>query len=85
MPDADADHAASDTTPLPHGGRVADQEGAGEQITPATAPAPLPIAPKRRGPGPLGRLVSLIITVGLAWALTVAITAWLLGLFLTRG
>ena len=33
----------------------------------------------------MGRLVSLIITVGLAWALTVAITVWLLGLFLSRG
>jgi hypothetical protein len=40
---------------------------------------------KRLGAGPLGRLVSLIVTVGLAWALTVAITAWLLGLFLARG
>jgi hypothetical protein len=30
-------------------------------------------------------LLSIIVSVGLAWALTVAITAWLLGLFLTRG
>ena len=32
-----------------------------------------------------GRLISLIISIALAWALTVAITAWLLGLVLTRG
>lgn len=43
-------------------------------------------APARRaGPGPLARLVSIVITIGLAWALTVAVTAWLLGLFLSRG
>jgi hypothetical protein len=54
----------------------------------AAAPAATPSlgrATKRRRPGPLGRLVSLIISVGLAWALVVAITAWLLGLFLARG
>ncbi|MEX2393710.1 MAG: hypothetical protein WD826_04440 [Actinomycetota bacterium] len=46
------------------------------------SPRPAPGTPK---PAPMARLISLIITVGLAWALTVAITAWLLGLFLTRG
>jgi hypothetical protein len=30
-------------------------------------------------------LLSLVISVGLAWALVAAITAWLLGLFLARG
>jgi hypothetical protein len=39
----------------------------------------------RRGSGSLGRLISVIVSVGLAWALVVGITAWLLGLFLTRG
>jgi hypothetical protein len=39
----------------------------------------------RSRPGALGRLISVIVSVGLAWALVVAITAWLLGLFLTRG
>jgi hypothetical protein len=38
-----------------------------------------------RGPGSLGRLISVIVSVGLAWALVVAITAWTLGLFLARG
>ena len=37
------------------------------------------------GTGSLARLISVIVSVGLAWALAVAITAWLLGLFLARG
>jgi hypothetical protein len=50
----------------------------------------MPAAPKTgstagSAPGDIGRLISLIVSVGLAWALTVAITAWLLGLFLSRG
>lgn len=62
-------------------------------VAPNPAPPTVPVehrapvaarsAPRR--PGPLGRLLSIIVSVGLAWALTVAITAWLLGLFLTRG
>jgi hypothetical protein len=39
----------------------------------------------RTRPGSLGRLISVIVSVGLAWALVIAITAWLLGLFLARG
>jgi hypothetical protein len=37
------------------------------------------------GPGPLARVIALVISVGLAWAIAVALSAWLLGLFLTRG
>jgi hypothetical protein len=51
----------------------------------AAAPVAAEPRPTRRAPGALARLVSLIVSVGLAWALTVAITAWLLGLFLARG
>lgn len=49
---------------------------------PATRPAVVAVAPR---PGSLARLISVIVSVGLAWALTVAVTAWLLGLFLARG
>jgi hypothetical protein len=52
---------------------------------PQTAPVVVQAPKPRRRPAALGRLISLIITVGLAWALTVAITAWVLGLFLSRG
>jgi hypothetical protein len=38
-----------------------------------------------REAGSLGRLISVIVSVGLAWALAVGITAWVLGLFLARG
>ena len=49
------------------------------------APAPRAEPTRRSSAGAFARLVALIISVGLAWALTVAITAWVLGLFLTRG
>ena len=54
---------------------------------PAPTPPPVPSAPSKRrsASGGLGKLISLIVSVGLAWALTVAITAWLLSLFLSRG
>jgi len=42
-----------------------------------------PAGPPR--PGPLARVIALVISVGLAWAIAVALSAWLLGLFLTRG
>jgi len=38
-----------------------------------------------QGPGPLARLVAFIVTAGLAWAIAVAICAWLLGLVFARG
>jgi hypothetical protein len=51
---------------------------------PAAPERPARVAEPRRS-GALARLISLVITVGLAWALAVAVTAWLLGLFLARG
>jgi hypothetical protein len=30
-------------------------------------------------------VLALIVSVGLAWAIALALTAWLLGLFLARG
>jgi hypothetical protein len=56
----------------------------GRSDLPRPIPAPAPQAALVR-PGSFGRLLSLVISVGLAWALVVAITAWLLGLFLARG
>jgi hypothetical protein len=54
--------------------------------SPPDDPTPPPVRLReRRRPSAFGRLVSLIVSVGLAWALVVAMTAWLLGLFLTRG
>ena len=49
----------------------------------ATLPPQRPPAPS--GPGPLARVIALVISVGLAWAIAVALSAWLLGLFLARG
>jgi len=54
------------------------------------APPAAPSLPPRRplapsGPGPLARVIALVISVGLAWAIAVALSAWLLGLFLARG
>lgn len=78
--------------PEPVGEPVASADEAAETApygaTPARSDLPPPIAtptPTRTRPGALGRLVSLVISVGLAWALVVAITAWLLGLLLGRG
>jgi hypothetical protein len=36
-------------------------------------------------PSAVGRLVSLIVSIGLAFAIAVALTAWLVGLALGRG
>jgi hypothetical protein len=58
----------------------------GEPAPPPASPVAVQRVPRaRRRPGALARLISLIVSVGLAWALVVAITAWLLGLFLARG
>lgn len=54
---------------------VLDEEALARATSPAAA----------RGVGSLGRLVSVIVSVGLAWALVVAISAWVLGTFLARG
>jgi hypothetical protein len=45
---------------------------------------PVPPAPPS-GPGPFARLVALVITAGLAWAIVVALGAWLIGLLIARG
>ncbi len=37
------------------------------------------------GPGPLARLIAFIVSAGLAWAIAVAVSAWLLGLVFARG
>jgi hypothetical protein len=37
------------------------------------------------GPGPLARLIAFIVSVGLAWAITIAVLAWLIGLVFARG
>ncbi len=37
------------------------------------------------GPGPLARLVAFIVSAGLAWAIALAVAAWLLGLVFARG
>lgn len=77
--------------PEPVGDPVASRDDA-EETSPAAAsgrsdlPRPISMpAQTRTRPGSLGRLISLVISVGLAWALVVAITAWLLGLLLARG
>lgn len=54
------------------------------ETPPPTAPAALRPQPAA-GPGPLGRLVALIITIGLAWAIVVAVAAWVIGLLISRG
>jgi hypothetical protein len=42
--------------------------------------------PRREaGPGPLARLIAVIITAGLAWAIVIAVGAWLVGLLIARG
>ncbi len=55
-----------------------DEPPSAEPLPPRRPPAP-------SGPGPLARVIALVISVGLAWAIAVALSAWLLGLFLTRG
>lgn len=51
---------------------------------PARRPArPEVVAPEGVG-SPLGRLVALIVSLGLAWALTVAVAVWLIALLLAR-
>lgn len=37
------------------------------------------------GPGPLARLVAFVVSAGLAWAIALAVCAWLIGLVVTRG
>ncbi|HYZ93822.1 MAG TPA: hypothetical protein VFA34_15730 [Actinomycetota bacterium] len=37
------------------------------------------------GPGPLARLVAFVVSAGLAWAIVLAVVAWLLGLVFARG
>ena len=37
------------------------------------------------GPGPLARLIAFVVSVGLAWAITIAVVAWLIGLVFSRG
>jgi hypothetical protein len=46
-----------------------------------------PSIPARQppGPGPLARLIAFIVSVGLAWAITIAVFAWLIGLVFARG
>ena len=39
----------------------------------------------REGPGPLARVIAYVVSVGLAWAIVVAVVAWLLGLVFARG
>ncbi|MEX0874229.1 MAG: hypothetical protein WD646_05875 [Actinomycetota bacterium] len=62
-----------------------------EDPAPGRPGAPIPASPPQRypsassGPGPLARVLALIVSVGLAWAIALALTAWLLGLFLARG
>ncbi|MCI0346350.1 MAG: hypothetical protein L0221_13055, partial [Chloroflexi bacterium] len=73
--------------PLPPG-RFGDvDEAEAQPREPVAVPSPHATAAvsSRSGPGSLARLISVIISVGLAWALVVAITAWVLGLFLARG
>lgn len=67
---------ADETSPLRSTGAAARSD----LPPPIAMPAPTLVRP-----GALGRLISLVISVGLAWALVVAITAWLLGLLLARG
>jgi hypothetical protein len=63
-----------------------DPEAPPARVEPEPVAAPRPDARRTTTrPGTLGRLISVIVSVGLAWALVVAITAWLLGLFLARG
>jgi hypothetical protein len=63
-----------------------DDPSPGSQVhEPVHRPAPPPPPPMPSGPGPLARVIALVISVGLAWAIAVALSAWLLGLFLTRG
>jgi hypothetical protein len=87
MPEEDGEPASQ--VPLPPG-RFGDPDAPAEPVSPevvaAPQPPPAPVAALRSGrPGSLGRLISVIVSVGLAWAIVVASTAWLLGLFLTRG
>ena len=70
-------------TPEPE--RFGDPEPPLQLDEDALARATRAVVPGDRGPGSLARLLSVIVSVGLAWALAVAITAWLLGLFLARG
>jgi hypothetical protein len=37
------------------------------------------------GPGPMARLIAFIVSAGLAWAIVLAVCAWLLGLVFARG
>jgi uncharacterized RDD family membrane protein YckC len=37
------------------------------------------------GPGPLARLIAFVVSAGLAWAIVLAVVAWLLGLVFARG
>ena len=43
------------------------------------------VARTSQSPGPLARVIAFVITVGLAWAIIVAVAAWLLGLAFARG
>lgn len=33
----------------------------------------------------MGRLIAFVVSVGLAWAITIAVVAWLIGLVFARG
>ena len=54
-----------------------------EPVQRPAQPQPPPAVPS--GPSPLARVIALVISVGLAWAIAVALSAWVLGLFLARG
>lgn len=95
MPEPDGEPASQ--VPLPPG-RFGDPDAPPqtEQIDVPDGPAAIDRPPqedppqqppvvRRSGPGALARLISVIVSVGLAWALFVAVTAWVLGVFLTRG
>lgn len=74
MPLADLEPAPSQGTwTLP----VASEPAPRPQPLPIR-PAPMPAALEAEGPSALGRLVAVVITAGLAWALTLAVVIWLI-------
>lgn len=57
-----------------------------ESLTPRMhEPRPDYRASDTPGPGPLARLIAFIVSAGLAWAIGVAVCAWLIGLVFARG